>query len=169
MLPMGSLVAVVGEEDETSQVDLPDGRPGSVQSASLCPVDELPWDFDRFPNVQREVEGTPYLWGGKSTFGFDCSGLVQMVFGFFGLDLPRDSKDQSAVGRPLGSLSDARPFDLLFFGDGDAVDHVAIHLGDLSILHASGNVKVESLSESSHVFRQDLLGRFKSAKRIKHV
>jgi hypothetical protein len=169
LLPMGSLVAVRTEEDEESRVDLPDGRPGYVQSACLCPLDALPWGFDRFPKVQREVEGTPYLWGGKSTFGFDCSGLVQMVFEFFGFRLPRDSKDQSAVGKPVGSLRDARPFDLLFFGDGDLVDHVGIHLGDLSILHASGNVKVESLSESSHLFRQDLLGRFKFAKRIERV
>ena len=110
--------------------------------------------------------GTPYKRGGADRRGVDCSGLVQVVYEFLGFDLPRDSKDQAGMGTRVDSLEQLRPFDLVFFGDQGGIDHVAIHLGDLSIFHASGHVKVESLSEASGLFRRDLLMRFRFARRV---
>jgi cell wall-associated NlpC family hydrolase len=114
----------------------------------------------------EQVMGTPYLWGGSSTFGFDCSGLVQFIFGLFGIRLPRNSSDQARAGRPVGGLDLLRPMDLVFFGDRGAVNHVAIHVGDRMIIHASGHVKMESLDPESSLFRDDLARRFMVARRV---
>lgn len=85
----------------------------------------------------------PYLWGGKTIFGIDCSGFIQVVFRIAGIDLPRDSHKQLGHGRVINSLEDAQPGDLLFFGKkrGD-INHIGMLLEAGKIIHASGKVRV---------------------------
>jgi hypothetical protein len=168
IVPLGSRLRASGEAGRGLAVVLPGGSRGSVSKDSVRRLNQVRWGKRRFEEVVREVVGTPYLWGGKSTFGFDCSGLVQFAYEFLGLRLPRDSGEQAGKGRLVG-LSRLRPFDLLFFGAQDRIDHVAIHLGRWSILHASGHVKVESLDPLSPQFRGDLLKRLRCARRVAHV
>jgi cell wall-associated NlpC family hydrolase len=99
--------------------------------------------------------GVPYVWGGSSPTGFDCSGLTQYVFAEAGIVIPRTSRTQFAVGDyiPSNRLDLLRAGDLVFFGfDGDAnrIHHVGLYVGDGNFLHApqtGENVQVSSLAE----------------------
>jgi hypothetical protein len=95
----------------------------------------------------RRLLGTPYLWGGTSSHGYDCSGLVLRLFEWAGIALPRDSHEQAALGYDFHDPALARPGDLLFFAErGRPVSHVAISIGRGAILHASrSSVRIERL------------------------
>lgn len=82
----------------------------------------------------KQYLGVPYVWGGESPSGLDCSGLVQRTFADLGIDLPRVAADQQKVGTPVASLADAQPGDLLFFGQ--PAYHVAIYLGNNQLIEA---------------------------------
>ncbi len=88
----------------------------------------------------------PYLWGGRSVFGIDCSGFTQMVFRQFGIRLKRDAWQQSEQGELLGFLQEAKAGDLAFFDNEEGrITHVGIMLDSGSIIHASGRVKIDSI------------------------
>lgn len=166
VLPMGSLVRVTATSGKHHTIELPGDHAGLVLRGAVRKLATLPWHLKRFDYVVREVVGTPYLWGGRSTFGFDCSGLVQFLFSFFGRDLPRDSSDQAMVGRAVRKSAALRRYDLLFFADKGKIDHVAVYLGGSRILHASGHVRIESLDPKSKTFRPDLQASLIRMRRI---
>ncbi|HVS96312.1 MAG TPA: C40 family peptidase [Puia sp.] len=88
----------------------------------------------------------PYLWGGKSVFGLDCSGFAQTVFKFLGVALLRDAHQQATQGEPIGFLEETRPGDLAFFDNEEGrITHVGILLHPNEIIHASGKVRVDKI------------------------
>lgn len=99
---------------------------------------------------------TPYLWGGKSPFGIDCSGFVQIVYMLSGVYLLRDASEQAGMGEHVSFLDEARAGDLLFFenADGDIV-HVGIYLDNNEIIHASGKVRIDRIDHQG-IFNEDL-------------
>jgi hypothetical protein len=136
---------------------LPDGRSGVVADGDVVDIDRLgDWFPPRGESVARTARrwfGAPYLWGGVTLNGVDCSGFTQAVMWMHGIALPRDSdlQERTATGFALGlELDRLRAGDLLFFAEGDArVSHVAISLGGPLIIHSAlgnGGVRINDLA-----------------------
>lgn len=88
----------------------------------------------------------PYLWGGRSPFGIDCSGFTQMVYKLCGYNLPRDAYQQANHGEVLSFIEESEPGDLAFFDNEEGkITHVGIMMKDNYIIHASGQVRIDRL------------------------
>lgn len=173
------LVRKAGEEGEWYRVELPDGRAGFLPKGAA--TDYGAWRQGREPtaeNIERAARGfmgRPYLWGGNSPKGFDCSGFTKTVFGLNGIDLQRDSRKQAeqGVAVPLDAdLSQLRKGDLLFFGrrprDGGAerVSHVGIYLGGKLFIHSSERVRIASLDPESPIRDENRIRGLLRARRV---
>jgi len=98
--------------------------------------------------------GTRYCYGGSSVPCFDCSGFVNFVFSYIGINLPRTSREQYYAGIDI-NIANAKPGDLVFFGDGNRINHVGIYIGDNKMIHSSTSkgVIIQSLDESYYKSR----------------
>ncbi len=106
----------------------------------------LPGDITHLDAAIEEVVSLPYLWGGKSGFGFDCSGLVQYLARVIGVDISRDASEQADEGTTLSFINEAQKGDLAFFDDTEGlIHHVGMMLGNGKIIHASGIVRIDSI------------------------
>jgi hypothetical protein len=89
---------------------------------------------------------SPYLWGGKTPFGIDCSGFTQMVYKLNGYKLLRDASQQATQGEPLSFIEESEPGDLAFFDNNEGIIvHVGIIMKDNYIIHAHGKVRIDRL------------------------
>ena len=126
--------------------------PGALNSASAQAIIA----------TAKQYIGVPYVWGGSSPSGFDCSGFVQYVFGKHGITLPRTSKDQYSVGTWV-SKSNLQPGDLVFYNtSGSGVSHLGIYIGSGQFIHASTSKGV-MISEMSNSYWS---ARYYGARRI---
>lgn len=110
----------------------------------------------------------PYLWGGKTPFGIDCSGLMQITHRYFGMNLPRDASQQAEYGQDI-AFEDRERGDLVFFQNKSGrIHHVGLLVDRTSIVHASGWVRVDDLTEEGILRRidQELSHIFYSIKRL---
>ncbi len=156
-----------------AEVLLPDGRTGYVRKKDLEDWGEWRENLERMaqrPDYKKDIRksiiasamkfiGTPYLWGGASPNGVDCSGLVRHVFMMNGIRLPRNASQQAQEGEETSirkddgstDFSGLLPGDLLFFGTAageggrERIGHVAIYMGEGRIIHASQLVRINSL------------------------
>lgn len=111
-------------------------------------------EFAYLYSVARFYLAAPYLWGGRTPFGIDCSGLVQQVFRICGYKLPRDASQQALSGTDV-LLKDVKPGDLAFFkNEEEQVTHVGIVCEYNNIIHASGEVRIDKLDENG-IFNVD--------------
>ncbi|MGH7497080.1 MAG: NlpC/P60 family protein [bacterium] len=156
------------------QLELPDGRIGFVERELMASVPEVFAPAQRSPHQVitqvRQFLGIPYLWGGTSINGFDCSGFTQMVFRLSGVSLLRDASQQARQGGPVDpgdKFANLLPGDLLFFGDHPGkITHVAISLGGARFIHASDFVQINSLNPEDDDYADDRRNTFQFAKRF---
>lgn len=113
----------------------------------------LPFYADTIGSVVHSLMNTPYLWGGKSSLGMDCSGMTQVIYSLFGVSLLRNAREQITQGRCVPSLEQAQIGDLVFFDHADRdplstnVSHVGLLLSPTEVVHCSGNVHINNIDE----------------------
>lgn len=110
---------------------------------------ESPATIAQLSKVAHNFMKAPYLWGGKSVFGIDCSGFSQQVYGICGVQLPRDAYQQVTHGEEVHFANQTQPGDLAFFDNEEGrIIHVGIMLEDQKIMHASGEVRIDTLDHN---------------------
>tara|TARA_B100000579_G_scaffold106176_1_gene84541 strand:+ start:1234 stop:1971 length:738 start_codon:yes stop_codon:yes gene_type:complete len=101
-----------------------------------------------FIKIAKKYLNSPYLWGGRTPLGIDCSGYTQMVYRFFDIQLPRDANQQIEKGKKINNYQNIKLGDLAFFAKNNKITHVGICLNKDSIIHASGRVRIDRLTKT---------------------
>jgi len=149
-------------------VVLPDGRIGFSNNNFSNNIEKI--SRKKIVKLASRFLGMPYLWGGKTPYGFDCSGLVQTIFRANGIELPRDSNKQAEFFTNYKiDEKNIESGDLLFFGENNEVTHVAISTGGLNFINSRGFVQEESIDEKSPQFNRNLRDLFFNAVSIKNT
>ena len=114
-------------------------------------------DFSQeFPKLMDYYSNSPYLWGGRSHLGIDCSGLSQAIYAHFGIPLPRDAYQQADKGGVVNFFSEIKAGDLAFFDNEDRkITHVGVVIDHETIFHASAHVRIDRL-DSQGIFNRQL-------------
>lgn len=133
--------------------DLPEGRNLLSLGSEVAFETEILIDKNNIREslveTAKKFINVPYLWGGRSYFGIDCSALVQLVYKIHGIALPRDADKQAELGIARDFVEESEPGDLAFFEDSEGkIVHVGLVLSPFEIIHASGKVRIDSLDFS---------------------
>lgn len=158
-VPFGARLKLVEEEDEWIKVQLPSGELFYMQRGDLQ-RNKRPLTKSEITSFAVRFLEIPYLWGGRSSFGYDCSGFVQMLYKEMGFHLKRDARDQVLDARfETVDLSESEPGDLIFFGDSkEKITHVGMVINREEIIHARSKgdqpwIQISEISKISHPFQ----------------
>jgi SH3-like domain-containing protein len=178
-LTWGNTLTLVSEKKEFYEVRFPDNRPAFILKSEAVKfenwLNDLAINKNSLVETSKKMMGLPYLWGGTSWKGVDCSGFTRTIYLMNGMLLPRDASQQVHVGKQVDTSADygnLQPGDLLFFGrpatdfSNERAVHVGMWLGNGQFIHSSGMVRISSFNPSDENFDAYNLNRFLRAKRM---
>ena len=167
---LNNKLKLINKNANWSLIQFPDKRLGYLKNNSFAENNKnTKTPTQTLLKFAYQMMGTPYLWGGNSTKGNDCSGFTQNIFEASGIELPRDARQQALYGKeiiPNKTWSNVQPGDLLFFGKEERVTHVGMSLGQYDFIHQGGMVSINSLNPESISFASKRLDTFLFIKRI---
>ncbi len=178
-LVAGGILEFLNEQDDYYAVKYPDGRIGYVSKKESQPYAQ--WIATMNPSgesllkTSKTLMGVPYLWGGTSSKGMDCSGFTKTIYFLNGMVIPRDASQQVHTGKQIDenrSFENLEKGDLLFFGRKatdsakERVVHVGMWIGNNEFIHASNQVRVSSIDRNAENFDEFNLNRYLRSKRI---
>jgi cell wall-associated NlpC family hydrolase len=175
----GSILKLLSSDEEFYKIEFPDGRQAYILKDEAQEYEtwlsSLDYTEESLIATSKTLMGVPYLWGGTSTKGVDCSGYTKTIYYLNGMVIPRDASQQVHAGKPIDSIADfskLKKGDLLFFGrkatetTPEKVVHVGMWIGNNQFIHSSEMVRISSVDKESPNYDAYNVGRYLRTQRV---